>query len=87
MKCCRIRRLCRRLKRHERIYLLIGFLLAYSFGFFYLNQAKSSRSSTNCYCSNSSLVTFEHGECFFNQRICHPGFDGVQCEIPMKNEV
>jgi hypothetical protein len=79
--------LCRRLQQQEEVFILIGFLFTYSLVCLHLNRIKSLKLPINCYCSKSSLVIFEHGECFFNQHVCHPGFDGNQCEIPLKNEV
>jgi hypothetical protein len=101
MKCYRKWRLCRRLKQQAQVFILMGFVLTYSLVFFHLSRTlslddvrsiyfkinKSLVLPVNCYCSESSLIIFEHGECFFNQRVCHPGFAGSQCEIPLKNEV
>jgi hypothetical protein len=52
-----------------------------------LNTVKISVPSLGCHCSKSSLVVINHGECFFDKLVCHPGFIGDQCEIKLKNEV
>jgi len=90
----------RQRRRQQQIFIIIGLLTTSLLGFFLLNQVLSldnikityliryaSSSSINCHCSKSSLVIFNHGECFFNQPVCYPGFIGNQCEIQLKNEV
>ena len=52
-----------------------------------ITLTSSSPSSPNCHCSKSSLVIINHGECFFDRLVCHPGFGGDHCDIELKNEV
>lgn len=40
-----------------------------------------------CHCSASSLIVYEHGECFFDQLVCYPGYVGRRCEKRLNNEV
>jgi hypothetical protein len=92
----------RQRKRQRHIFIVIlGLCTTSLLGLFLLNHVLSSddikikylishespSSSVSCYCSKSSLVTFNHGECFFDQPVCYPGFTGNQCEIQLKNEV
>ncbi len=93
----------RRQQQQENFFILIlGLITTSVLGFFLFNQilssdsirivhliryASSSSSSINCHCSRSSLIILNHGECFFDQPVCYPGFIGDQCEIQIKNEV
>jgi hypothetical protein len=84
-------------RRQRQFLLIIGLFLTSVLGFLLLNQNLSSNdlkitalisdTSASCYCSKSSLVIFDHGECFFDQLVCYPGFVGERCEIQLKNEV
>lgn len=89
----------RRRQQQEQIFKPIVILLIIALGLFLLNLILGSdhwaifsdnfetSSNVNCHCSLSSFVALKHGECFFNQPVCHPGFVGRQCEIQLKNEV
>jgi len=86
----------RKYQRQRQIFILIlGLCTTSLLGFLLLNHVLSSDDiiishkspSVNCHCSKSSLVTFNHGECFFDQLVCYPGFVGNECEIQIENEV
>jgi hypothetical protein len=101
MKCYRKCRLFsrQRKRRRQQIFIVIGLFITSLLGLFLLNQTLNlnniktlysityKSSSVNCHCSESSLIIFDHGECFFDQLVCYPGFGGNQCEIQLKNEV
>ena len=83
----------RRRRRQQQILIFILGLLTISLvGFFLFNSNEtelitSASSLSRCNCSKTSLILFKHGECFFDQIMCYPGFGGNQCEIQLKNEV
>jgi len=52
-----------------------------------LQNDSSLKQFGYCYCSQSALIIFEHGECFFDHPICYPGFTGNTCQIRITNEV
>ena len=101
MKCYRNWQLFRRRQRQQSFILILGFFTTLILGSFLLNQVFNPDditiidlntlaipvSSLDCHCSKSSLVVINHGECFFDKLVCHPGFIGNQCEIKLKNEV
>ncbi|CAF3193612.1 unnamed protein product [Rotaria sp. Silwood2] len=89
----------RRQQRQKSIFAVtFGLFITSLIGFFLLFQILNSddiktaysvslqSSLPKCHCSKSSLVIFNHGECFFDQSVCYPGFIGDQCEIELKNE-
>ncbi|CAF5006737.1 unnamed protein product [Rotaria sp. Silwood1] len=92
------RQWCRRRRQQQKISTIIvtfGLLFTSLIGFFLLIHILNSDDvkttyltslQSKCYCSKSSLVIFNHGECFFDQPVCYPGFIGNQCEIELKNE-
>lgn len=95
-RCC----LFRRCRQHEQIFLRTAILLLVILsGLFLFNRSVISdelqaiftetdiSSVANCHCSQSSLVKFKQGECFFDQPVCYPGFVGKHCEIRVTNEV
>lgn len=85
----------RKLRQQKKtifIIILVIFLLSL-FGIYIFNSddftiyQSPTTTSINCRCSKSSLIIYEHGECFFDELICYPGYTGNQCEIRIKNEV
>lgn len=88
----------RRRQQQKISIIILGLCIISLLGFYLLNyvltsddiktiNSKSSSIAINCHCSKSSLLIFDHGECFFDQLVCYPGFIGKQCEIQIKNEV
>ncbi|CAF2030198.1 unnamed protein product [Rotaria magnacalcarata] len=88
----------RRQQQQSSFIVALGLFITSLTGFFLLIQVLNSdgirityvtafsSSLPECHCSKSSLVVFNHGECFFNQPACYPGFIGDHCEIELKNE-
>ena len=83
-------------RRHEQIFfciLAIGFLTTILNFFLYhkpnwsLTRQQNQSLATACHCSQSSLIIYDTGECFFNELICYPGFTGDDCELKIINEV
>ena len=87
-------------RRYQRVLLFIlGLLATYFIGRYAANEVfyakgvtTTDRTATEslsprCRCSQSSVVEFSNGECFFEALVCYPGFGGEQCDVQLTNEV
>ena len=93
MKSDRKWQLFSRRQRRQLLTCFLGFILLFTLTNFLRlipnnNDIPSpSSSSSTCHCSKSSLIVYEHGECFFNDLICYPGYGGERCEKSLTDEV